>query len=42
MDLAGGWPGAPVARRVFRHKTTMRPFPTIPWVAVIAYSVARA
>jgi uncharacterized membrane protein YsdA (DUF1294 family) len=26
VALAGGWPGALVAQRVFRHKTRKRPF----------------
>ena len=40
--LVGGWPGALVARRVFRHKTTKQPFRTIFWVTVIANCVALA
>lgn len=40
--LMGGWPGALVARRVFQHKTTKRPFRTIFWFAVIANCVALA
>ena len=42
IALAGGWPGALVARRVFRHKTTKQPFRTIFWVTVIANCVALA
>lgn len=42
IDLLGGWPGALVARRLFRHKTTKQPFRTIFWVTVIANCVALA
>ena len=42
IALMGGWPGALVARRVFRHKTTKQPFRTIFWFTVIANCVALA
>ena len=42
IDLVGGWPGALVARRTFRHKTTKQPFRTIFWVTVIANCLALA
>ena len=42
IALVGGWPGALVARRVFRHKTTKQPFRTIFWVTVIANCLALA
>jgi uncharacterized membrane protein YsdA (DUF1294 family)/cold shock CspA family protein len=42
IALVGGWPGALVARPVFRHKTTKQPFRTIFWVTVIANCVALA
>ncbi|MBC2934015.1 cold shock and DUF1294 domain-containing protein [Nocardioides sp. zg-1228] len=42
IALLGGWPGALVARRVFRHKTTKQPFRTIFWFTVIANCVALA
>jgi uncharacterized membrane protein YsdA (DUF1294 family)/cold shock CspA family protein len=42
IALLGGWPGALVARRVFRHKTSKQPFRTIFWVTVIANCVALA
>ncbi|MGB7980017.1 MAG: DUF1294 domain-containing protein [Candidatus Nanopelagicales bacterium] len=42
LDLLGGWPGALVARQVFRHKTTKQPFRAIFWVTVIANCVAFA
>lgn len=42
IALVGGWPGALVARRAFRHKTTKQPFRTIFWGTVIANCVALA
>lgn len=42
IALLGGWPGAMVARRAFRHKTTKQPFRTIFWGTVIANCVALA
>lgn len=42
IALLGGWPGALVARRVFRHKTIKQPFRTIFWFTVIANCVALA
>lgn len=42
IALLGGWPGALVARRVFRHKTRKQPFRTIFWGTVIANCVALA
>jgi uncharacterized membrane protein YsdA (DUF1294 family)/cold shock CspA family protein len=42
IALLGGWPGALVARRVFRHKTTKQPFRTIFWGTVVANCVALA
>ena len=36
VALLGGWPGALVARRVFRHKTRKQPFRTIFWCTVVA------
>lgn len=42
IDLMGGWPGALVARRVFRHKTTKQPFRTIFWATVMVNCVALA
>ncbi len=35
MSLLGGWPGALIARRVFRHKTRKQPFRAIFWATVI-------
>jgi uncharacterized membrane protein YsdA (DUF1294 family)/cold shock CspA family protein len=40
IALLGGWPGAMVARQVFRHKTTKQPFRTIFWGTVIVNCVA--
>jgi uncharacterized membrane protein YsdA (DUF1294 family)/cold shock CspA family protein len=42
IALMGGWPGALVARRVFRHKTIKQPFRTIFWFTVIANCVVLA
>jgi uncharacterized membrane protein YsdA (DUF1294 family)/cold shock CspA family protein len=42
VDLVGGWPGALVARLVFRHKTTKQPFRTVFWVTVVANCAALA
>ncbi|GAA1477151.1 cold shock and DUF1294 domain-containing protein [Nocardioides aestuarii] len=33
-DAVGGWPGALVARHLYRHKTTKQPFVTIFWLTV--------
>ncbi|WP_070988899.1 DUF1294 domain-containing protein [Halofilum ochraceum] len=42
VELIGGWPGALVAQRVFRHKTRKQPFQFIFWSAVVANMVALA
>jgi uncharacterized membrane protein YsdA (DUF1294 family) len=42
LSLLGGWPGALVGQRVFRHKTRKQPFRAIFWVTAIANSVAVA
>ncbi|WP_254275049.1 DUF1294 domain-containing protein [Halomonas sp. 3H] len=31
VALAGGWPGALLARRAFRHKTRKQPFGAVLW-----------
>lgn len=36
IALVGGWPGALVARHVFRHKTVKQPFRTVFWMTVLA------
>ena len=40
IALLGGWPGALVAQKVFRHRTTKQPFRTIFWCTVIVNCVA--
>lgn len=32
--LAGGWPGALIAQRLFRHKTRKQPYKTRLWLAI--------
>ena len=41
-DLIGGWPGALVAQRVFRHKTRKQPFQFFFWTAVVVNTGALA
>ena len=36
VDVLGGWPGALIARQLFRHKTTKQPFVAIFWATVLA------
>lgn len=40
VSLAGGWPGALLGQRVFRHKTRKQPFRAIFWLTVVANLVA--
>lgn len=42
LAFAGGWPGALVAQRVFRHKTRKQPFGAIYWITVVANCAAVA
>jgi len=42
ISLAGGWPGAMVGQRVFRHKTQKQPFKTIYRLTVVANCIALA
>jgi uncharacterized membrane protein YsdA (DUF1294 family) len=42
LALLGGWPGALVAQRVFRHKTRKRSFQVVFWCAVVINCVAAA
>ena len=42
LCFLGGWPGALVGRKVFRHKTSKQPFRTIFWCTVIANCVVLA
>jgi uncharacterized membrane protein YsdA (DUF1294 family) len=37
IELAGGWPGALVAQRQFRHKTRKARFQLIFWLIVLAH-----
>lgn len=34
LALLGGWPGALIAQRVFRHKTGKAPFQAVYWITV--------
>lgn len=36
LALVGGWPGALIAQRFFRHKTTKQPFRAVFWITVVA------
>jgi uncharacterized membrane protein YsdA (DUF1294 family) len=40
LSLAGGWPGALLARPLFRHKTRKQPFRTVFWLTVVVNLVA--
>lgn len=42
IGLLGGWPGALVARPLFRHKTRKQPFVTAFWLTVIVNCAALA
>lgn len=35
LSLAGGWPGALVARQHYRHKTVKQPFRAVFWSTVV-------
>lgn len=35
VSLLGGWPGALLAQRVYRHKTRKQPFQTVFWITVV-------
>lgn len=39
LDLLGGWPGAFLAQRRYRHKTAKASFQLIFWVTVLAYEL---
>lgn len=40
VSLLGGWPGALIAQRVYRHKTRKQPFQTLFWVTVVTNCAA--
>jgi hypothetical protein len=42
IGLAGGWPGALLARHLFRHKTAKPAFVTIFWLTVLVNVTAVA
>jgi len=42
VELAGGWPGALVAQRLFRHKTSKRAYQIVFWCAVAMNCAALA
>lgn len=42
VSLAGGWPGALIAQRVFHHKTRKAQFQVVFWGTVVANSLALA
>jgi uncharacterized membrane protein YsdA (DUF1294 family) len=35
MALAGGWPGAWLAQKMFRHKTSKKEFQVVFWLTVV-------
>lgn len=37
LGLAGGWPGALLAQKMFRHKTSQRAFQMAFWATVVAH-----
>ncbi len=40
LSLAGGWPGASIAARWFRHKTQKLRFRAVEWVIVAIHALA--
>lgn len=42
VSVAGGWPGALIARHLFRHKTRKQPFRTVFWCTVVVNCAALA
>lgn len=42
MSLLGGWPGALIARRVFRHKTRKQPFTALLYTTIAFHLIAAA
>ena len=39
-ELAGGWPGAFLAQRLFRHKTTKVTYQVVFWIIILLHQVA--
>jgi uncharacterized membrane protein YsdA (DUF1294 family) len=42
LDLAGGWPGALIAQRRHRHKTSKKSFQAIFWITIITHQALAA
>lgn len=42
LGLAGGWPGALIASRLWRHKSVKKPFRAVLWFTVVANLVLLA
>lgn len=40
VSLLGGWPGALIAQRVYRHKTRKQPFQRVFWVTLLTNCAA--
>ena len=40
LELLGGWPGAFLAQRIFRHKTAKLSYQFVFWLIVVAYEYA--
>ena len=40
FELLGGWPGAFLAQRIFRHKTAKLSYQIVFWLIVMAYEYA--
>jgi uncharacterized membrane protein YsdA (DUF1294 family) len=40
VSLLGGWPGALIAQRVYRHKTRKQPFQKLFWITVLTNCAA--
>lgn len=38
-ELAGGWPGAFLAQRTFRHKTSKESYQVVFWIIVLLYQI---
>ena len=42
LELLGGWPGALIAQRMFRHKTVKKSYQTVFWLIVTVHMTAWA